>query len=295
MSLKYHYQREEGLDFTEEGRGALPNLPAEQQLRIHGSVDRAKMEARKKSSSAGSTNGGGEARMLERRVSNNRADLNGDQRMNYFLSWFQVWSDLQKSDFVTILADKMSDGGQGSVADDLDSMKINGDQGTGKKPPSLYECQIKLFKDWFSSWSDDQKNYLVTRLQAIDAEFYEKYAAAEAKAPPVKDYFEPGVPPELVRKSSRSVLGPHAATFNAHQILPADQPKSFIHTGSSNQLTNSGSLGSGDSLGASSNNSGHSEEDVGCNVAEEDSEPDSAKTTHTTSPADTGNLSTIVE
>ena len=105
------------------------------------------MEARKKSSSAGSTNGG-EARMLERRVSNNRADLNGDQRMNYFLSWFQVWSDLQKSDFVTILADKMSDGGQGggSVADDLDSMKINGDQGTGKKPPSLYECQIKLFK-----------------------------------------------------------------------------------------------------------------------------------------------------
>ena len=25
-----------------------------------------------------------------------------------------------------------------------------------------------------------------------------------------KDYFEPGVPPEMVRKSSRSVLGPHS-------------------------------------------------------------------------------------
>jgi len=250
------------------------------------------MEARKKSSSAGSTNGG-EARMLERRVSNNRADLTGDQRMNYFLSWFQGWSDLQKSDFVTVLADKMSDG-QVGVADDLDSMKINGDsEGNSKKPPSLYECQIKLFKEWFSSWSDDQKNYLVTRLQAIDAEFYEKYAAAEAKAPPVKDYFEPGVPPELVRKSSRSVLGPHAATFNAHQILPVDQPKSFIHTGSSNQLTNNGSLGSGDSLGASSNNSGHSEDD-GCNI--EDSEPDTAKTySPPSTAADTGNLSTIVE
>ena len=100
------------------------------------------MEARKKSSSAGSTNG--EARMLERRVSNNRADLTGDQRMNYFLSWFQGWSDLQKSDFVTVLADKMSDtGGQDGVSEELDSMKINGE---GKKPPSLYECQIKLFK-----------------------------------------------------------------------------------------------------------------------------------------------------
>ena len=42
-------------------------------------------------------------RMLERRVSNNRADLNSDQQMNYFLGWFQSWSDLQKSDFVPIL------------------------------------------------------------------------------------------------------------------------------------------------------------------------------------------------
>ena len=34
------------------------------------------------------------ARMLERRVSNNRADLSGDQRMNYFLAWFNQWSEL---------------------------------------------------------------------------------------------------------------------------------------------------------------------------------------------------------
>jgi len=204
--------------------------------------------------------------MLERRVSNNRADLTGDQRMNYFLSWFQGWSDLQKTDFVAVLAHKMSDrGGSANISDmhmeNVNNCNVNTANGdTAKKPPSLYECQIKLFQDWFSSWSDDQKNYLVTRLQAIDADFYEKYAAAEAKAPPVKDYFEPGVPPELVRKSSRSVLGPHAATFNAHQILPADQPKSFIHTGSSTNLHNgspSSTGGSGDSL--ESNNSSSEE------------------------------------
>ena len=49
----------------------------------------------------------GETRMLERRVSNNRADLNNDQQMNYFLAWFQSWSDLQKADFIPVLASKI--------------------------------------------------------------------------------------------------------------------------------------------------------------------------------------------
>jgi len=276
-----------------------------------------RMADRKTSTS--STNGGGPV-MLERRVSNNRADLTGDQRMNYFLSWFQGWSDLQKSDFVGVLANKMSDG---DIVDSVEALKINGDiiNGDTKKPPSLYECQIKLFKDWFSSWSDDQKNYLVTRLQAIDAEFYEKYSLAEAKAPPVKDYFEPGVPPELVRKSSRSVLGPHAATFNAHQILPADQPKSFITSslqnggGSSIGSSCSGSEGGGGgggSGGSSHNSSSVSTTEEGALTSAEGGEGDFKKdlseTDHTTdsdallsnkhsssNPAGHDNLATIVE
>ena len=62
--------------------------------------------------------------MLERRVSNQRQDLSSDQQMNYLLSWFVNWSDLQKvspyyyvgtviiyclqEDFVPVLAEKMS-------------------------------------------------------------------------------------------------------------------------------------------------------------------------------------------
>ena len=53
------------------------------------------------------------------------------------------------------------------------------------------------------------------RLQAIDGEFYAKYEKYVSDPEAVskgqeKDYFEPGVPPEMVRKSSRSVLGPHS-------------------------------------------------------------------------------------
>ena len=111
----------------------------------------------------------GEARMLERRVSNNRADLNGDQQMNYFLAWFNSWSELQRSDFVPVLADKMSADGKvvasagrhvnGHLSDAIRSMDL-ADSG---RPPSLFACQVKLFRDWFAGWSDDQKNYLVVR------------------------------------------------------------------------------------------------------------------------------------
>lgn len=161
------------------------------------------------------------ARMLERRVSNNRADLSGDQRMNYFLAWFNQWSELQKSDFVKVLSEKMCGGTEsmstmvnGGVSNGFDSLNMNGGDEV-KRPPSLFACQIKLFREWFSGWSDDQKNYLVMRLQAVDGEFYAKYEKyvsdpGGAEKGLEKDYFEPGVPPEMVRKSSRSVLGPHA-------------------------------------------------------------------------------------
>lgn len=60
-------------------------------------------------SDSGSTSSsmGETTRMLERRVSNNRAELSGDQQMNYFLDWFNNWSDLQRTDFVPVLAEKM--------------------------------------------------------------------------------------------------------------------------------------------------------------------------------------------
>lgn len=136
--------------------------------------------------------------MLERRVSNNQADLNSDQQMNYFLAWFQTWSDLQKSDFVPILADKM-----GAVAcngdhvsDAFSSLEVN-----SSRPPSLFKCQVKLFNDYFAGWSDDQKNYLVLRLKDIDPEFFQKYESYldDPSNLREKDYFDPGVPDHLVK------------------------------------------------------------------------------------------------
>ena len=65
-------------------------------------------------------------------------------------------------------------------------------------------CQVKLFRDWFGGWSDDQKNYLTLRLKDVDEEFFSKYEEYLQNPHPEKkkDYFEPGVPGNCARRDS---------------------------------------------------------------------------------------------
>ena len=81
-----------------------------------------------------------EPRMLERRVSNQRAELSNDQQMNYLLAWFTNWSDLQKEDFVPILAEKLSSkwAAVNGVNETLSHLNLS----KSERPPSLFECQV---------------------------------------------------------------------------------------------------------------------------------------------------------
>ena len=72
-----------------------------------------------------------------------------------------------------------------------------------------YSCfQVKLFRDWFGGWSDDQKNYLTLRLKDVDAEFFAKYEQYLQNPHPekTKDYFEPGVPGNYPRSDSPNTV-----------------------------------------------------------------------------------------
>ena len=82
----------------------------------------------------------GEPRMLERRISNQRAELNNDQQMNYLLAWFNNWSDLQKEDFVPVLAEKMSSkwAAVNGLTEDMKSMAVT----NSGRPVSLFQCQV---------------------------------------------------------------------------------------------------------------------------------------------------------
>jgi len=145
-----------------------------------------------------------ETRMLERRVSNNRGDLNCDQQMNYFLAWFNGWSDLQKSDFVAVLAAKVNQSGRDDhiIVPEMNGLSVN------KKPLSLFQCQLKLFKEWVVTWNEDKQEYLLLRLKDLDSNFFTKYQEyldnVDNPQDQVKDFFEPGVPPELVRASRKT-------------------------------------------------------------------------------------------
>merc|ERR1712156_1226720 len=83
--------------------------------------------------------------------------------MNYLLSWFVNWSDLQKEDFVPVLAEKMSNkwASVNGVCDELQSLGVEG------RPVSLFQCQVSLFKGWVNTWSDDLKSYLLLRLKIL--------------------------------------------------------------------------------------------------------------------------------
>jgi len=141
--------------------------------------------------------------MLERRVSNQQNVLSNSQQLNYLLAWFQDWSDLMKEDFVPVLAEKMSskwaeEHQVNGLSDDMEKL--------GRKQVSLFQCQVKLFRDWVLAWSDDQKNYLILRLKEIDQTFSRKYEhyLEFGKQSPERDYFEPGIPPELDLSIDRS-------------------------------------------------------------------------------------------
>jgi len=145
--------------------------------------------------------------MLERRVSNNRADLSNDQQMNYLLSWFNNWSDLQKDDFVPVMAETMSSkhAHLNGITTSLSNLNC---LDSVKRRPSLFDCQMTLYREYVRSWSDDQKNYLILRLKEIDSVFGRKYEnfLQYGKDSPERDFFEPGIPPELDRSSNPASL-----------------------------------------------------------------------------------------
>jgi len=78
--------------------------------------------------------------------------------------------------------------------------------------------------------ADDQKNYLVLRLRDIDGDFFSRYQ--DYLADPEgglnggdKDFFRPGIPPELVREptvvvdESGDPAKPHSGTFRVRSVL----------------------------------------------------------------------------
>lgn len=99
--------------------------------------------------------------------------LSNQEQLRYVVEWFQEWSEMQRADFLEILAERC---GQPSSVNGLaslvDSMSCKEES---NRPPSLFQCRVKLFHEWSQNWSQQEKDGLVSSIKNIDPKFAEKY------------------------------------------------------------------------------------------------------------------------
>lgn len=94
-------------------------------------------------------------------------------QLRYMIEWFQEWSEMQRDDFLGILLDKC--GPTGLVNGLVSGMENLGCKEDSVRPPSLFQCRVKLFCEWSQNWSQQEKDSLISSIKNIDAQFAEKY------------------------------------------------------------------------------------------------------------------------
>ena len=91
-----------------------------------------------------------------------------EKEIQCVIHWFQGWSRFHKQDFFKDLLDKAIPCHMDSLFDSMKSMNVN------DKPPSIYECQIKLFNQWFEAWSRQERDSFLSKLRDVDPDFVEE-------------------------------------------------------------------------------------------------------------------------
>lgn len=93
-----------------------------------------------------------------------------EQNMQCVVHWFTYWSDLQKSDFLKDLVAKAVPWKVSTLLDAMTALDVS-----RKKPLSIFECQMKLFDQWFEEWTDKERNALMQQLEQIDTDFVSRF------------------------------------------------------------------------------------------------------------------------
>ncbi|RWS29090.1 uncharacterized protein B4U80_01006 [Leptotrombidium deliense] len=114
------------------------------------------------------------------RIGNNRGEITRSQELNYLLTWFAEFSEMQKDDFLQILVNKYgateSHDGE-TVANGVCGMQVT------ERPPSIFKCRMKLFNEWFENWNEEEKKDFLTRVKNVDEQFMELFHKTMDKTP----------------------------------------------------------------------------------------------------------------
>jgi len=91
-----------------------------------------------------------------------------DAQLRYTVQWFHEWSEMQRDDFLPILTQKFAPASYvNGLISGMDSL------GCGQgRPPSLFQCRVKLFREWVDGWSQAEREQLLSHIKSMDPAFH---------------------------------------------------------------------------------------------------------------------------
>lgn len=101
------------------------------------------------------------------------------QEQRCVLSWFQGWNAPQRDRFMQDLLGKAVPGKVCTLLDSLSTLQVK------DKLPNIFECQLRLWTQWFESWEEEERNHFLHILEEKDpifvAQFYSCVAGTAGK------------------------------------------------------------------------------------------------------------------
>lgn len=87
------------------------------------------------------------------------------QEQRCVLSWYQGWSSPQRERFLQDLLGKAVPGKVCTLLDSLSTLQVK------DRLPNIFECQLRLWTQWFESWGEEERNHFLHMLEELDPVF----------------------------------------------------------------------------------------------------------------------------
>ncbi|XP_034039455.1 uncharacterized protein C14orf119 homolog [Thalassophryne amazonica] len=95
------------------------------------------------------------------------------------LSWFQGWNIPQRERFLQDMLGKAVPGKVCTLLESLSGLQVK------DRLPNIFECQLRLWTQWFDSWGEDERNHFLHMLEEQDpvfvAHFYRSVAGTAGR------------------------------------------------------------------------------------------------------------------
>jgi len=98
-------------------------------------------------------------------------NLSNESEFRFIVQWFCEWSELQRDDFVPVLVEYLT---QDSTTSEIHMNGMVNSIVINDKPMSLFQCRIKLFREWSPKWPIEFRHKLKEKIIEMDSNVGEK-------------------------------------------------------------------------------------------------------------------------